>query len=519
MAKQTGFILLFWFFSSLASWAQLPPGAIAPDFNVQDINGQMQHLYQTLDSGKIVVLEISATWCAPCWAYHQSHAMQDFYAAHGPSGDNQARVFWVEGDPNTNLNCIFGQSGCNSSSPGNYAAGVSYPILNSAAIANLFQITYYPSIFIICPNKKTYEVDPLPADALWQKAQVCPIAYGTNNAGIFELNPGYGFPEICGNAHFAPAFSLTNLGAYPLVNATIQLKWNDNTVQSIDWQGNLNTYEAALVQFDSLELNQEGTLSTVISNINNNTPDDDFSNNYNNLYYIESQHFNDTKVLLKIRTDTYGQETYWEVRDEVGNVVEHGGNSLVGPDGGGAFPLGVNPGPGAYASNSLIKDTLNLPAPGCYSIHFVDAYGDGMCCQYGNGYYKLYNLDNPVTPLIVSGQFEAYDRHAFEAGGIASSTHVQEEKIPVALFPNPASDHVLVKFMLEKSARLRFNILDLNGKSLLDSGIKDFPAGEQSFEFSVNNLPNGLYFLRAERLENGCLARQAQKFVVQHDRN
>jgi hypothetical protein len=73
---------------------------------------------------------------------------------------------------------------------------------------------------------------------------------------------------------------------------------------------------------------------------------------------------------------------------------------LVGLQGGGAFPLGIDAGPGTYSNNTLVKDTLDLPAAGCYSIHFVDAYGDGMCCDFGNGYYKLYNIDNPTMPLI-----------------------------------------------------------------------------------------------------------------------
>lgn len=37
--------------------AQLPDGSIAPDFNLQDINGNYHHLYDILDSGKFVVID------------------------------------------------------------------------------------------------------------------------------------------------------------------------------------------------------------------------------------------------------------------------------------------------------------------------------------------------------------------------------------------------------------------------------------------------------------------------------
>ena len=55
--------------------AQLPSGSQAPDFTATDINGQTWHLYDILAQDKIVVLEVSATWCPPCWAYHNSGAM------------------------------------------------------------------------------------------------------------------------------------------------------------------------------------------------------------------------------------------------------------------------------------------------------------------------------------------------------------------------------------------------------------------------------------------------------------
>ena len=40
--------------------AQLPDGAVAPDFTATDLNGQSQNLYDLLDSGKVVVLENSS---------------------------------------------------------------------------------------------------------------------------------------------------------------------------------------------------------------------------------------------------------------------------------------------------------------------------------------------------------------------------------------------------------------------------------------------------------------------------
>lgn len=475
--------------------AQLPDGSVAPDFTAQDLTGQTHHLYNVLDSGKIVILEISATWCPPCWVYHTSKAMQDLYAAHGPAGDDKLRIFWIEGDPNTNLNCLYGQAGCNNNSAGNYVAGTPYPILDNAAIASAYQITYYPSIFVICPNKKTYEVDPLNAEGLWEKAAQCPVAAGSNNAGIFDYNPGTDLLELCGTQNLGPSFALTNLGHQPLIAATIELKWNNNLLQTLQWTGNLNTYQEAQITLDNQAINNSGILKTTITNINNGTGDDDFSNNVRNDNFSQAAQFNTTQVLLKIRTDNYGEETYWEVRDDNGLVLEHGGNLEVGPNGGGAFPLGTPIGPGTYPNVAIIRDTLELPSNGCYSIHFSDAYGDGICCDFGTGYYKLYNLDNQATPLITGGDFGAYSRRAFGAGTL-SATSAPLENVDIQLFPNPASDFLNLEIEVPPGAEISGNIFNALGQLQHRFPAEKAQIGGNHWQLPVADWPNGVYFVQ-----------------------
>lgn len=508
-------VLAYWLFACDAV-AQLPSGSIAPDFSVQDIFGQAHHLYDVLNDDKIVLLELGATWCPPCWVYHQSGALQEFYEMHGPAGGDQVRVYWVEGDPNTNVDCIYGQAGCNHQSEGNYVQGIDYPIINSSAIASSYQISYYPTLFLICPNKKVYEIDPINADDLWLKAKDCPVMLGENNAGVFDHDPGYLLPEICNEVKLAPSFLLTNLGTSTLTAADVLVKWNGNTVQQISWTGQLNTYEEALIQFDSFQVNSAGELNTIVSSVNNGANEADFSNNYKNNFFDNAKQFQQTQVLLKIRTDNYGAETYWELHDEFGAVLQSGGNQLVGINGGGAFPLGAPIGPGAYPSNTLIKDTLFLPASGCYSIHFVDAYGDGMCCEYGNGYYKLYNINDPVNSLISAGQFELSDNHAFSAGLSTSVDALSSiEKIMLSLYPNPVNDVLTVQVNFSEFAPKQAYFSNVTGQTVLQLRLDNSQVSDgQTLSLPTHQLSNGLYFLSLET-ENGQRT-LAKKFIVQH---
>lgn len=501
-------VFAFWLVIVLRLSAQLPSGAVAPDFTATDINGQSWHLYDILASGKIVVLEISATWCPPCWAYHNSGAMQELYAAHGPAGDNTLQVLYVEGDPDTNVDCLNGLPGCNDYSPGSYVNGVTYPIFDNAAIADSFQVSYLPAVLIICPNKKTYVVNPVSADALWEEAQKCPVAYGTNNAGIFQYTPGSALREICGALPMTPSFNLVNLGSAPLQSATIELKWDNNTIQTLEWYGNLPVYGEAPIVLDSWPVNSPGMLKTIISTVNDGG-DDDFSNNVKIDHFSVAPDFNSQQVILKIRTDDYAIETYWELRDDMGNVLDHGGNENVGPNGGNvAYEL--TPGPGTYPNNALIKDTLSLPEPGCYSLHFVDAYGDGMCCNFGSGYYKLYNIDNPVIPIMSGDEFGAYDDRGF--GALATSAVSDNHRAyNLKLYPNPVGNQLFVEWEIAGHAQTRCAVFNALGQMVYSFDPETTYAGIHTAILSVKGWPEGIYWMHIQMGESSVV----RKFSVQ----
>ena len=72
---------------------------------------------------------------------------------------------------------------------------------------------------------------------------------------------------------------------------------------------------------------------------------------------------------VTVQTDEYAAETSWEILNEDEEVVA------------------VNP---PYQDNSLLTVTKFLPA-GDYQFVMMDAFGDGICCQFGEGFYRLHN--------------------------------------------------------------------------------------------------------------------------------
>lgn len=84
---------------------KIPPAQWVPLFysniTITDLKNEQYDIDQVLSSGMFIFIDISATWCIPCWEYHKSGELEKLYNAHG-QGDNKAiQIFWAEGDPYT----------------------------------------------------------------------------------------------------------------------------------------------------------------------------------------------------------------------------------------------------------------------------------------------------------------------------------------------------------------------------------------------------------------------------------
>ncbi len=92
----------------------------------------------------------------------------------------------------------------------------------------------------------------------------------------------------------------------------------------------------------------------------------------------------DNEVTLRIVLDDYAMETSWSIKDANGQAVASGG------------PYKKETRGSEMTETFCLKD-------GCYDFEIVDGYGDGICCEYGQGSYTL--RDNEGGILVQGGQF------------------------------------------------------------------------------------------------------------------
>ncbi len=252
-------------FASASAFAQLPAGSIAPDFTVKDLNGTSYNLYTLLNSGKTVFIDVSAAWCAPCWNYHNSGALENLYKHHGPSGapgvdattTNDVQVFFIEGEATNTRAQLYGTSSGSSHatfSQGNWVTNTPYPIVDSnstwtSAFNSGWQIGYFPTIYMVCRDHLVQEVGQLTETQLYAKATgVCPT-YGPSNGDVKAL--GYTGKNyfLCGN--ITPTVQFISYSPTPITSATVDIYNGTTKVGTQAWTGNVAPYGVGTVNITS----------------------------------------------------------------------------------------------------------------------------------------------------------------------------------------------------------------------------------------------------------------------------
>lgn len=228
--KRILFMALFVGLFAATAAAQLPPGSPAPNWTMSDINGVSHTLSNYLDQDKVVFLDFSATWCGPCWNYHNTGALENLYDQYGPPGSNNVMVFMVEGDEDTNTACLYGPTGCNGGTQGNWVSGTPYPIIDNHTQNGPYQISYFPTIYGVCPDNTVTEVGQVNTATLWNFAKGCsaPTASIANVTGVdcfggtggsIELNLAGGMPPF--TFQWSNGQSTQNLYNLPAGNYTL----------------------------------------------------------------------------------------------------------------------------------------------------------------------------------------------------------------------------------------------------------------------------------------------------------
>ncbi len=479
MKKIITLCLALSFLFSFNAQAQLPDGSVAPDFTATDLNGTEWTLSEILAEGKAVVMDVSATWCGPCWTYHQSGNLEDFYETYGPDGTDEVMVFMIEGDGTTSIDDLYG-TGTNTL--GDWVTGTTFPIIDSDAISSSYGVNAFPTMIHICPSgimeARTGSFS-YSNEELYTKSVECPESIGTNNAKLTDLA---GLDGCLSGAAFITG-TLQNVGSQNMTSAEVELTVNGVSEEIVPWTGDVATWGLASVTFAPIVVEPTDNLVVSINTVNG-VDDEDTSDN--TLTTSEVANFTQDVLEFFIHTDKWPEEITWQVKDESGTVIYE------------------NP---VLECETDYTFSYDLTSYECYEFSIQDGFGDGLLNgQINPAAHSCTIGDEGATFGAISvgnsnGDVFWADReygNGFDIQFINSapvSTFDVEGLSNVSLYPNPVADQLNVEFSIAETSDLEVNIVNALGQTVRAINYATYGAGHNNLNINTANLANGVYFL------------------------
>ncbi|QYJ69277.1 TlpA family protein disulfide reductase [Flavobacterium litorale] len=468
--------------------AQLASGSQAPDFTATDINGVEHHLQTYLDQGKTVIMDVSATWCGPCWGFHSKHVLDDLHKAYGPAGSDEIVVLFVEGDGSTGMADLNGET---DSSQGDWVTGTSYPIIDSATISNQYSIAYFPTLYRICPNGLVYEMSILntttAATLMADINQCSPVNGLDKHAEIKESTVG--ICDVVSTSNFD--VEVKNYGNETITNAEVSLNYDGNVVATETFNINLATFASANLSFEGVELDSNKEYTVELNQINGSTPSV-AELAVNNLSVVAAPP-TDNNFGIHVYTDNYPAEITWDVKDSNGDIVASGGPYQAGPGTAGA---------GGPDANTVKMYTVNVPegTSDCYEINMYDSYGDGWSLSTNQNGIEIVSGGEVVASYLVRNfGTEVKFGAAFTTNGVLSTPAIETSRFSV--YPNPSNGI----FNFETQETIAVTVMDLTGKVVYSA--KEINNGDV---MNLSNLQSGMYIAKIV----GATAERTEKLVI-----
>lgn len=285
---------------------------------------------------------------------------------------------------------------------------------------------------------------------------------------------------VCGNTVY-PVLNVSNIGTTTITSMTIDVQLNGTTVETINWSGNLAQFGNVNINLSAMTVGNGSNTITCILSGPNSEADENVGNNSSS-FTFEANTGPSLTYTLELTLDDYGSETTWELRNAANQVVYEGGPYSDGAD-------------------QTVEEIDMCIAEGCYTFIIYDSWGDGICCDWGDGSYTLYN--NLGQAFANGGVFGDLDEVDFCTQNLSIT---EENAFGFALFPNPSDASVNIEL---KNGAERVSVYSATGQLLLDLPVQQ---NDRQLVLNTSMLPAGWYNVQV----SGNAFRMSEQLIIQH---
>ncbi len=213
---------------------------------------------------------------------------------------------------------------------------------------------------------------------------------------------GFCLADITCDEGYAPKYTCTNQGisahCTDIYASNLDCQWIDVTDipdGTYKFQMKVNAYEHSDF-FGRTEANYNNNSVQACFNLTRNSSGEHFVNVLGNGTACGgSTAAPCSSATINLLFDQYPQETRWEIKGTQNNTLFSGGpyNSAD--------------------ANSLLSEVICLPYD-CYNFTIFDSGDDGICCNFGNGFYQIVDASGQL--LLSGGSFESNEINSFCIG-------------------------------------------------------------------------------------------------------
>lgn len=479
MKKYFFFVFASVLFSFSAKAQKLPIGAFAPDFTLTDINNVSHNLYDYTNQGYTVIIDISTTWCSPCWRFHSSGVLNRLINKYGPTGSvnpGKVMVFLIEADTNTSLAAL--QGSATTSTQGDWVTGTNYPIINlpNNNLKALYRYSSYPTVYVVCPNRKIinnfkyYGTDT--TEAYWMSfVNTCPTKSNGGNAAI--LGNDKNIITTCPSMSQVLHVPIQNMGSTPLTNAIVKTKINGQTVASTVWNGNLDSYDTAMVAVPNFVGPNEITdVQFAVDAQSDVEPSDDTLTFLDNTFKPSGN-----MVTMELRLDRQAENKSWTVKNS-NNQIVYSSPSYNTAD---------------YLTTKYYN--FNIPFGECYELEVLDSRGLGLIFAWNDSaFLRVYDgAQNGILKKDFGVDWKISANMSFSNTAPQNVNDVFKDS-KVEVYPNPVFNKINYSLDLTAKHDVLIQLLDMNGKVLYAKEVQHIDQYINSI--NVPHLADGVYYLR-----------------------